>query len=109
MGFFLADCECFLWTHHHIRTFDDVSFSAHDDADCQYKLLTNREEGIDPFLLTGFLSATSTSIIELDLSGTRYRLRADRVLVVDDVAMARSYEDDSVTLIYLPDGSSVSV
>ncbi|PIK62565.1 putative IgGFc-binding protein [Apostichopus japonicus] len=32
---------------------------------------------------------------------------ADRVLVVDDVAMARSYEDDSVTLIYLPDGSSI--
>ncbi|XP_071838865.1 IgGFc-binding protein-like isoform X2 [Apostichopus japonicus] len=103
----LADCECLIWSNLHIRTFDLVSYS--HNIGCEYIMVADRT-GTAQFELIGVFAQTLPTVLtalRLTFEDRSYVLGSDGQLTVGGVTVGTTFSDDIVTLVRLPESSSI--
>ncbi|XP_071839367.1 IgGFc-binding protein-like isoform X2 [Apostichopus japonicus] len=103
----LADCECLIWNNLHIRTFDLVSYS--HNIGCEYIVVADRT-GTVQFVLSGIFAQTLPTVLSalrLTFEDRSYVLGSDGQLTVGGVTKETTFSDDVVTLVRLPEASSI--
>lgn len=108
--FLTAECECFIWTDLHFRTFDHVIYT--HNVGCEYTLLRGDPSGsnFESFDLIGrfdFEPFSLINVLRLVVDCTAYEILRNGSLLMNGVYKTTLYRDDKISYTYLPGESMV--